>query len=188
MQTATHGCDCLPSLHSYGWVLQHHFCKKHDYCQSNQYTKKNRHNGCHHDDHCNNHPRRDKKDFKKKPFKIRDDCKCNQFKKKEAVMHNDHSSSSSGDTLSRKRHCSWSKSPSCSCSYSCSCLRRSKRSYANHHVATDDHKQSGCLKRKYLYSKDEVNEGNGVHCPEKGDSTFATFTAPKRKKKKCGPI
>ncbi len=101
-------------------------------------------------------------------------------------MHNNQSSSLSTDTLSGKRSRSCSRSPSHSCSCSCSCKSSSSRSYTNHHVSHDDHKSSGPLKRNYLYSS-EGNNNRQAHCPDKSNTVFAIFAAPKAKKSKHTP-
>jgi hypothetical protein len=102
-------------------------------------------------------------------------------------MHNDHSSYSSTDSLSAKRSPSFSRPPSGSCSCSCSCLSSSKRSYANHHVPNDDHKQSSSPKRGYLYLDNEDNVDNGVHHPEKAIEFLPLLPPQKGRRKGMAP-
>jgi hypothetical protein len=112
----------------------------------------------------------------------RDDCKRNYSKKKSnEAMHNDQSSKSSTGNLfgKRSRSCSWSSSGSQSQSRSCS----SSRSYDHHHVDQDDCKPSAAPKRQYSYSS-ESDDGGRIHCPDKSDSVFATFSTLKAKKKR----
>ncbi len=73
-------------------------------------------------------------------------------KKKEDVMHNDHSSSFSSDTSSRKISCSRQ-----------GLLLDLALVYANPQVTNHNHKQSSSLKCKYSYSGNEEDE---VHHPE----------------------
>jgi hypothetical protein len=96
-------------------------------------------------------------------------------------MHNDQSSLSSTRNLSGKMSRSCSRSPSRSQSWSYSCL--SSRSYSNHHVAQDDCKPSALPKHKYLYSS-KSDDGRRIHCPDKSDTVFATFSAPMAKRDK----
>ncbi len=112
----------------------------------------------------------------------------NQFKNKsDKAMHNDQSSSAGNLSARRSRSRSRSPSRSCFCSWSCSCS--SNRSYSNHHVDQDDRKPSAAPKqgyspkRGYLYSS-ESDDGGCIHCPDKSDTVFATFSAPKAKKKR----
>ncbi len=108
----------LPVACSRGSNHWHHCCEncdhhKIDWCNHNEC----RHHSCHQEDWCKNHPHCKVKDLKKKSYEKIDDCKRNHFKKKNKVMHNDHSSSLSLDILSGKRSCSLSRSPSPSCSH-----------------------------------------------------------------------
>ncbi len=50
----------------------------------------------------------------------------------------------------------------------------------NHHVKQHDHKPSAAPKRGCLYSKDD--DGGHYHHPDKSDSIFTTFSAPKAKR------
>jgi hypothetical protein len=100
-------------------------------------------------------------------------------------MHNDRSSST--DNLSKRRSRSCSRSPlrSHSCSWSCACS--SSRSYSNHHVDQDDRKPSaapkqGCSSKHDSYSSKSDN-GRCIQCPNKSNTVFATFSAPKANKK-----
>jgi hypothetical protein len=52
-------------------------------------------------------------------------------------------------------------------------------------VSHDDRKSGGSPKRKYLYSEDN-NDGH-YHHPDKRDTVFATFAAPKSKKEQAYP-
>ena len=47
----------------------------------------------------------------------------------------------------------------------------------------DDCKPSAAPKRQYSYSSESDNGGR-IHCPDKSDIVFATFSAPKAKKKR----
>ncbi len=126
---------------------------------------------------CNDEDSKSSKSYKKK-----DDCKCNHFKKKSnAAMHNDQSSLSSTGNLSGKRSRSCSRSPLRSRSWSCSCS--SSRSYNNHHVDNDDCKPSALPKHGYLYSS-KSDDGGRIHCPDRSNTVFATFSAPTAKKGK----
>ncbi len=144
------------------------------------------HNDCwpdyrHWDDQCHDHGQRNNKDAKSnKSYDKKDDRNCDYSKKKsDKAMHNDQSSSSSAGNLSgrRSQSCSRFSLHSCSCSRSCSSSRR----YDNHHLDQDDCKPSIALKRRYLYSKD--NNDGYYHCPDKNNTVFTTFSAPKAKKK-----
>jgi hypothetical protein len=123
-----------------------------------------------------------------KSYNKKDDCKCNHFKKRsEKAMHNDQSSSAGN--LSKRRSQSRSRSPlrSCSCSRSHSCS--SSRSYSNQHVDQDDPKPSAAPKQgyssKHEYSYSSKSDAGGrIHCPDKSNTVFATFSAPKAKKKR----
>ncbi len=118
-----------------------------------------------------------------KSHEKKDDCKRNHFKKKsDEAMHDDQSSWLSTDTLSRKRSQSPSRSSSRSCSCSHSCL--SSRSYGNHHVSHDDHKPSALPNCGHLYSS-KRDDGGCIHCPDKSNTVFATFSAPTAKRGKC---
>jgi hypothetical protein len=120
-----------------------------------------------------------------KSYDKKDDCKRNHFKKKsDEAMHNDQSSSAGN--LSKRRSRSYSRSSSCSCSWSCSCS--SSRSYSNHRVDQDNHKPSAAPKQEYSskhgYSySSESDNGGRIHYPEKIDTVFAIFSAPRAKKK-----
>jgi hypothetical protein len=62
------------------------------------------------------------------------------------------------------------------------------RSYSNHHVDQDDRKPSAAPKQGYSskhgYSySSESDNGGRIHRPDKSDTVFATFSAPKAKKK-----
>ncbi len=96
-------------------------------------------------------------------------------------MHNDQSSLSSTGNLSGRRSCSCLRSPLHFCSWSCS--HSSSRSSDNHHVAQDDCKLSAPPKRGYSYSS-KSDDGRRIHCPDKSDTIFATFSAPTAKKSK----
>ncbi len=160
---------------------QHHSCKYCDYHQSGRCNRNDCRSDYHHqDDLHHNHPQRDDKDSKcSKSYNKKDNCRCNHFKEKSnKAMHNDQSSLSSAGNLSGRR--SWSCSRSPSCSWSCSCP--SSRSYDNHHVDQDDCKPSAAPKHGYLYSEDN-NDGH-YNRPDKRDTVFATFSAPKAKKKR----
>ncbi len=170
----------VPTAHSRESSYKQHRCHKyHDYHQSNQRDCNNRLPDYHHQDNQRHDcGQRDNKDARNsKSYNKKDDRKHDHFKKtsKEA-MHNDQTSSSSTGSLSGKR--SWSQSPSLSCSCSCSCL--SSRSYKNHHAKQHDCKPSAAPKRGCLYSND--NYDAHYHCPDKSDSVFATFSAPKAKR------
>ncbi len=130
-----------------------------------------------------------------KSYNRKDDCKHDHFKKKsDEAMHNDQSSSASNSSKRRSQSCS--RSPSCSCSCSWSCSHSSSRSYSNHHVDQYNHKPSAAPKQGYspkhgyLYSSKSDNSRH-IHHPDKSDTVFATFSAPKAKKKrtqKCGIV
>ncbi len=111
----------------------------------------------------------------------KDDRKCNYSKKKSnKAMRNDQSSKSSAGNMSGKR--SWSCSRSSLRSQSWSCSHSSSWSYDNHHVEQDDCKPSAAPKRRYSYSSESDN-GECIHCPDKSNTVFATFSTPKAKKK-----
>ncbi len=63
------------------------------------------------------------------------------------------------------------------------------RSYSNHHVDQDDRKLSAAPKQgyspkhRYSYSSKSDNGGR-IHHPDKSNTVFATFSAPKAKKKR----
>ncbi len=67
------------------------------------------------------------------------------------------------------------------------CSHSSSRSYNNHHVDQNNRKPSAdpkhgySLKHGHSYSKDN-NDGH-YDPPDKSDTVFATFSAPKAKKK-----
>ncbi len=123
-----------------------------------------------------------------KSYNKKDDCKRDHFKNKsDEAMHNDQSSSAGN--LTKKRSQSHSRSPSrsrsCSWSHSCS----SSRSYSNLHVDQDDRKPSAAPKQgyspKHMYSySSKSDDGGNIHCPDKSNTVFATFSAPKAKKKR----
>jgi hypothetical protein len=125
-----------------------------------------------------------------KSYDKKDDHKHNHFKKKsDEAMHNDQSSNAGN--LSKRRSQSCSRSPLRSCSHSRSCSCSSSRSYSAHHVDQDDRKPSAVPKQgysskhRYLYSSDS-DDGGCIHCPDKSDTVFATFSAPKARKKGIG--
>jgi hypothetical protein len=158
---------------------QHHSCSFRDYHQSDQCNRNNHQSDYHHqDDQCHNCPRREDKDSKSsKSYDKKGDRKCNHSKKKSnEAMHNDQSSKSSAGNLCQ----SCSRSSSRSQSWSCSCS--SSWSYDNHHVDQDDGKPSAAPKGRYSYSSESDN-GRRIKCPDKSDTVFATFSAPKVKKK-----
>jgi hypothetical protein len=64
------------------------------------------------------------------------------------------------------------------CAWSQSCS--SSQSYNNYHVNQDDCKPSAAPLHGYLYSTDK-DDGH-CHRPDKNNSVFATFSAPKAKK------
>jgi hypothetical protein len=78
----------------------HKNCNHHhsDQCDQNEC----RHHSHHQDDRHNHYPCHEEKDSKKKSYKKRDDHKYNHFKKKEKVIHNDHSHSLCTGILSKK--------------------------------------------------------------------------------------
>jgi hypothetical protein len=175
----------LPAMRSCESSYRQHRC--HKYCDYHRSGRRDC-NDCqpnynHWDNWRNDCPWCDDKDSKSnKSYDKKDDCKCNHYKKKSnKAMHNDQSSLSSTGNLSGRRSWSCSRSPLCSCSWSCSCS--SSRSYDNHHVAQDDRKPSALPKRRYLYSSKSDNGGH-IHCPDKSDTIFATFSAPTAKKVK----
>jgi hypothetical protein len=100
--------------------------------------------------------------------------------KSNKAMHNDQFSLSSTGNLLGKRIPSCSRSSLRSQTWSCSCS--SSWSYNNHNVNQDDCKPSAAPMRGYLYSEDN-NDGH-YHCMDKNNSVFATFSAPKAKKKR----
>ncbi len=106
----------LPVACSCGLNHWHHCRKNHDYHQSDQCNHdKHQHDSCYRDDQHNNYSCHKEKDFRKKPYEKIDDCRHNHFKKKEEVMRNDHLSSLSADTLSRKGVALWQGFFSLSC-------------------------------------------------------------------------
>jgi hypothetical protein len=155
---------------------QHCSCNYHNHHQRNRNYRQpdyrhwdNQHHDC---------GWRDDKDMRNsKSYNKKDERKRNHFKKKsDKAMHNDQSSLSSAGSLSRKRGWSWSPSRS----WSCSCSRLSSRSYENHHVEQHDQKPSAAPKHGRSYSKDD-DDGHYLR-PDKSDSVFATFSAPKAKR------
>jgi hypothetical protein len=169
---------------------QHCSCKYCDYYQSDQCGRDDRQSNYHHqDDWHHNCPQCNDKDMKSnKSYNKKDDPKRNHFKKKsDKAMHNDQSSSTGNLSKRRSRSCSRSPLRSCSHSWSCSCS--SSRSYSNHHVDQDDRKPSAAPKQGYSpqhgysYSSKSVNGGR-IHRLDKSNSVFATFSAPKAKKKR----
>jgi hypothetical protein len=181
----------LPVARSRESSYRQHCSRK--YCDHHQSNWRNRTDQqsyyCHRDNQRHDCPWRSNKDMRSnKSYKKKDDLKSNHFKKKsDEAMHNDKSSSASD--LFERRNQSQSRSPlrSCSCSWSCSCS--SSRSYSNHHVDQDDHKPSSAPKQGYSskhgYSySTESDNGGRIHCPDKSDTVFATFSAPNKAKKK----
>jgi hypothetical protein len=155
-----------------------------DYHRSNQHNCNNHQSDYpHQDDWCHDCPRRDDKDSKSsKSYDKKDDHKRNYSKKKSnKAMHNDQSSKLSAGNLSRKRNWSCSRSFLRSQSWSRSCS--SSQSYNNHHVDQDDRRSNLPFKHGYLYSSESDN-GKHIHHPDKTDTVFATFSAPKAKKKR----
>jgi hypothetical protein len=120
-----------------------------------------------------------KEGFKKKSYKKRDDRKPDHFIKKDEVMHNDHFSSLSADTSSRK-----GVAP-CQGLLLCSCSSSSERSYANHHVSNDDRKQSSSLKHECLYLTMTMDEST---VQKKTVASSPPLPLQKGKKKKHGPM
>jgi hypothetical protein len=160
-----------------------------DYHRSDQCNRNDQQsNYCHQDNRHHDCPQRNKKDMRSnKSYDKKDDRKRNHFKKNsDEAMHNDQSSSAGN--LSKRRSRSCSRSPLCSHSCSWSCSRSSSRSYSNHHVNQDDHKPSAAPKQGYSskhgYSySSKSDDGGCIHRPDKSDTVFATFSAPKAKKK-----
>jgi hypothetical protein len=164
---------------SYRQHRSRNYCDRH---QSNQHDRDDcRPDYCHRDDWCHDRGQRDDKDLRNsKSYNKKDDHKPNHFKKKsDEAMHNDQSSLSRAGSLSGKRGRSWSPLRSRSCSHSCS----SSRSYESQNVEQHDQKPSAVPKRGRLYSKD--NDNGHYHRPDKSDSLFATFSAPKAKRSNC---
>jgi hypothetical protein len=172
----------VPTTRSHESSYKQQHC--HEYCnyhRSNQRDRDDRQpDYCNWDNQCHDRGCRDNKDARNnKSYNKKDDYKRDYFKKKSnKAMHNDQSSLSSAGNLSGRRSQSCSRSPSHSCSCSCSCS--SSRSYENHHVEQHDCKPSAAPKRGCLYSKD--NDDGHYHHPDKSDSIFATFSAPKTKR------
>jgi hypothetical protein len=93
----------LPVAHNHDLNHRHHCRKNSDYHQCDQCDcNKRQHHSCHCNDQHNDHPRHKENDFKKKYYEKRDDRKRDHFKKKDEILHNKHSSSSSMDTLPKK--------------------------------------------------------------------------------------
>jgi hypothetical protein len=160
---------------------QHRRHKYHDYHRRDQCDCDDCRPDYHHQDDWRHDPgRRNNKDARNnKSYNKKDDCKRTHFKKKsDEAMHNDQSSLLSAGNLPGRR--SWSCSRSPLRSHSCSCSRSSSRSYENHHVEQHDCKPSVAPKRRCLYSKDDYD--GHYHRPDKNDSVFATFSAPKTKR------
>jgi hypothetical protein len=172
-------------------LTYHQYCshKYHNYHQSNQRDHNNQWpDYCNQDNRHHDCPWCNDKDMQSnKSYDKNDDRKRNPFKKtSDKAMHNDQSSSAGNS--SKRRSWSHSRSPSrsCYCSRSCSCS--SSRSYSNHHVGQDGCKLSATTKQRYspkhgyLYFED--NDDGHIHHPDKSDTVFATFSAPKKKKKR----
>jgi hypothetical protein len=174
----------LPTAHSRESSYHQHCNCNYRKCHwSNQHDHNDHQSDfCHQDDQRHDRPWRDNKDSKSsRSYDKKDDCKWDYSKKKSnEAMNNDQSSKLSAGNLSGKKSWSCSKSPSCSQSWSCSCS--SSWSYDHQHVNQDDCKSSPALKRQYLYSS-KSDDGGCIHCPDKSDSVFATFSTPKAKKK-----
>jgi hypothetical protein len=175
----------VPTARSRELSYKQHHCHKYlDYHQSDRRDCDNCPPDYRRQDHQRHDcGRRNDKDAKNnKSYNKKDDCKCNHFKKKsDEAMHNDQSSSLSAGNSSGRRSQSCSSSPLHSCS--CSCSRSSSRSFKNHHVEQHDCKRSAAPKRGCLYSKDD-DDGH-YHRPNKNDTVFATFSAPKTKRGNC---
>ncbi len=173
----------VPTARSRESSYKQHRCHKYcNYHQSDQRDCDNRQTDhCHQDDQHHDHGQCNDKDARNsKSYNKKDDCKRNHFKKmSDEAMHNDQSSSLGAGNSSGKRSQSWSPSRSCSCFCSCS----SSRSYKNHHVKQHDCKPSAAPKHGCSYSKD--NDDKHYHCPDKSNSIFATFSAPKAKRNNC---
>jgi hypothetical protein len=178
----------LPAARSHESSYQQHQCHKYcNYHQSNQCNCNNHQSDHRHQDNwCHNCPRCDNKDSKsRKSYEKKDDCKHDHFKKKSnEAMHNDQSTLLCMGNLSGKRSHSCSRSSLCSHSWSCSCS--SSRSYDNHHVDNDDCKPSMLLKHGYLCSS-KIDDGGRIHCPDKSNTLFPTFSAPMAKRGKRTP-
>jgi hypothetical protein len=158
---------------------QHHSCNYRGRHQSDQCDRNDCRPDYHHQDNqCHDRGQRDNKDARNsKSCNKKDDHKRDHFKKKsDKAMHNDQSSLLSVGSSSGKR----GQSQSPLRSWSCSCSRSSSRSYENHHVEQHDQKPSAAPKRRRLYSKDD--DGGHYHHPDKSNSLFATFSAPKAKR------
>ncbi len=175
----------LPTARSHeSSYRQHRSCNYRDYHWSNQRDCNNhRSDYCHQDNQCHNCPWRDTKDSKSsKSYDKKDDRKRDYSKKKSnKAMHNDQSSKSSAGNLSGKRSWSHSRSSLRSWSWSRSCS--SSQSYDNHHVNQDDHRLNPPFKHGYSYSS-KGDDGKHIHRPDKSNTVFATFSAPKAKKKR----
>jgi hypothetical protein len=174
----------LPTARSHESSYHQHCSRNYrDYHRSDQHNRNNhRSDYIHQDDQRHDCPWCDDKDSEiSKSCDKKDDCKCNYSKKKsDEAMHNDQSSKLSAGNLSRNEKRSHSRSSLRSQSRSCSCS--SNQSYNNHHVNQDDCKPSAAPKCQYLYSSESDN-GRCIHCPDKSDTVFATFSCPKAKKK-----
>jgi hypothetical protein len=174
----------LPTARSHESSYHQHCSPNyHDYHQSNQHDCNDHWSEyCHQDDQHHDRPRRNNKDSKSSKSHDKNDyCKCNYSKKKSnEAMHNDESSKLSAGNLSGNRSQSCWRSSSRS-HWSCSCS--SSRSYYHHHVDQDGCKPRAAPKRQYLYSS-ERDDGRCIHHPDKRDTVFATFSAPKAKKKR----
>jgi hypothetical protein len=162
----------------------------HKYCDYHQRDRNDRQSDYRHQDnwHHDCPPRNDKDMRSNKSYDKKNDCKRNHFKKKsDEAMHNDQSSRAGNLSERRSQSCSRSPLHARSCSWSCSCS--SSRSYSNHHVDQDDRKPSAAPKQgyspkyRYLYSSESDNGGR-IHCQDKSNTVFATFSAPKAKKKR----
>jgi hypothetical protein len=185
-KTAQHSGACSHEL-SYH---QHCSCKYHDYHQSDQRDYNDQQSDyCYQDNRHHDRPQRDDKDMRSnKSYDKKDNCKRNHFKKKsDKAMHNDQSSSAGNFSKRRSRSCYRSPLRSHSHSWSHSCS--SSRSYNNHHVDQDNRKLSAAPKQGYspkhgyLYSSKSDNGGR-IHRPDKSNTVFVTFSAPKAKKKR----
>jgi hypothetical protein len=174
----------VPTAHSCeSSYRQHRSRNYHDYHWNDQHDRNDRQpDYCHQDNQRHNCHQCDDKDSKSsKSYDKKGDRKCNYSKKKSnKAMHNDQSSNASAGNLSGERSQSCLRSSLRSQSWSCSCS--SSRSYNNHHVNQDDRRTNWPLKRGYSYSF-ECDDGGRIHCPDKSDTVFATFSTPKAKKK-----
>ncbi len=176
----------VPTARIHESSYKQHRCHKYsDYHWSNRCDRDNHQpDYCHRDNQRRDCGQRDNKDTRNsKSYNKKDDCKCDHFKKKsDEAMHNDQSSLSSTGNLSAKRSRSCSSSRSCSRSRSCyhSCSCSSSRSYECHHVKQHDRKLSAAPKRRCSYSEDD-DDGH-YYGPDKSNSIFATFSAPKAKR------